>query len=971
MSSTTNIRKSVFELLIRVLFVVLPTMAVSAYVLGAINLSYTGFDSGTVTQYAYLFSGILVAYILSWMRGRFLVWSLIVLGALWIAKAIVANLPGEFDVFYAQARYWLYATLFTIGWLTGFLISRSRLYVVVYCGLLMLLFILFLSDAQNINVTDWTEYLLPVFLYSVYMFFLVPQMLSAQEWNTKKTARWVSLVGLFILLAAGAFYAAREFFRSDIEATQRLIDNRKSDEEDKKENGGQNNGLGPNYDERNGLMERGGKPDDEKGESNTGGKDEKDPKDKDDQGKDPKDGKDDKSGQPKDNKGNKSNKDQKGGKEGEEGDDGYRMKDSMKMGEKQSQSDVLMFCARLENYFPDGTPQPLYFVYHYLTKYDPKTETFVRDPFMPMSDELPIDPSKVDMYRTKTDSTAIRNSFATKKRKVVEADVFISSTVWKHSLLAPSAPFSVQTIPVDTGYKDLFRSGYHVRSYSSELNNAYLVYNPSANPMIAAYQQERVDELSSITDYKTMDSLYYAYYTQLPKGSLFDSIRVLALQVTATAKTPIEKVMAIRDYFLSTKPDGSLLYRYTLDPGAPGDPNIPTGGMLRNFLFKTHEGYCTYFAGASTLMLQAVGVPARFTTGFATIDRSDKNKGWYWFYASQAHAWTQVYFPEYGWLDFDMTISSEEEGGPGEAPKPDGTPPVPPPQPWLILDGVITEEPEPNSGKISIRFRNLIFFNDEYHLDVEQEQEIDASLCRFVYGTIDTTFNAMHKGDSVFVVSWDDAAKDVPDPDPTKSIEEQMRNFVWPMIADEIYIQKKIDPKKDADKKKDEEKKTEAITDYRIIWYILLAAGIVIIISVIFFPLIYLARLRAKIARATTTKEKAEAVYRAALYTFHMSGQELRAQTALSYAQERVDPAFGTSFADFVRVYLRLKYSPLPVEENDNVITQQFNSDFRTRVRSKLDGMKAALRWFNLARALRFFRTPEALTEQANHPYGE
>ena len=59
-------------------------------------------------------------------------------------------------------------------------------------------------------------------------------------------------------------------------------------------------------------------------------------------------------------------------------------------------------------------------------------------------------------------------------------------------------------------------------------------------------------------------------------------------------------------------------------------------------------------------MLRAMGIPTRFTTGFATINRSDKNKGWYWFYASQAHAWTQVYFPGYGWLDFDKCIATPD-----------------------------------------------------------------------------------------------------------------------------------------------------------------------------------------------------------------------------------------------------------------------------------------------------------------------
>ena len=126
---------------------------------------------------------------------------------------------------------------------------------------------------------------------------------------------------------------------------------------------------------------------------------------------------------------------------------------------------------------------------------------------------------------------------------------------------------------------------------------------------------------------------------------------------------PVEKVLAVRDFFLKRNENGKRIFRYTLKAGAIDDPNIPSSKMLFDFLFKTHAGYCTYYAGASLFMLRALGVPTRFTTGFATINRSDKNKGWYWFYASQAHAWTQVYFPGYGWLDFDMTIGNEDQQG--------------------------------------------------------------------------------------------------------------------------------------------------------------------------------------------------------------------------------------------------------------------------------------------------------------------
>jgi transglutaminase-like putative cysteine protease len=207
--------------------------------------------------------------------------------------------------------------------------------------------------------------------------------------------------------------------------------------------------------------------------------------------------------------------------------------------------------------------------------------------------------------------------------------------------------FHIQTIPVEKDFQKTFLSAYKIYSYASELNNAYFVYNISASPQLEGLQEERYEELRNIKNYNKIDHEFYDYYTKLPRGGIYDSIADLARGLVEMDARPVDKVLAVRDFFLQRNDYGKRIFRYTLQAGAVDDPNIPSSKMLYNFLFKTHAGYCTYYAGASLFMLRALGIPVRFTTGFATINRSDKNKGWYWFYASQAHAWTQVYFREY------------------------------------------------------------------------------------------------------------------------------------------------------------------------------------------------------------------------------------------------------------------------------------------------------------------------------------
>ncbi|MEJ0057065.1 MAG: transglutaminase-like domain-containing protein [Bacteroidota bacterium] len=275
------------------------------------------------------------------------------------------------------------------------------------------------------------------------------------------------------------------------------------------------------------------------------------------------------------------------------------------------------------------------------------------------------------------------------------------------------------------------------------MNNAYFVYNPSASPQLEEIQVARYNELRTISNYDNVDKKFYNYYTDMPSGVLYDSIARLAKKISAGIVRPADKVQAVQNFFLERDKNGKRIFRYTLKPGTPSDPNIPNTSMLSDFLFKTHAGYCTYYAGASLFLLRSMGIPARFTTGFATINRSDKNKGWYWFYASQAHAWTQVYFPGYGWMDFDMTIGNEDQQN---APKPDGTPPLPPPDPWLVLNAKAESAADLDLKRLEVSFDNIIYFDEKHVLKKPVTRTIDVSMCRVLYDKKDTTLSIISAG---------------------------------------------------------------------------------------------------------------------------------------------------------------------------------------------------------------------------------
>src|SRR5262249_15046520 len=129
-------------------------------------------------------------------------------------------------------------------------------------------------------------------------------------------------------------------------------------------------------------------------------------------------------------------------------------------------------------------------------------------------------------------------------------------------------------------------------------------------------------------------------YLQLPP--LDPRIKALADQISSNSKNPYDKAANIQRYLISH-------YGYTLDlSGTHGDD------PLADFLFVRRAGHCEYFASAMTVMLRAEGVPARYVTGFSPGEYNDVG-GDYIIRESDAHAWVEVYFPQYGWLPFDPT----------------------------------------------------------------------------------------------------------------------------------------------------------------------------------------------------------------------------------------------------------------------------------------------------------------------------
>ncbi len=121
----------------------------------------------------------------------------------------------------------------------------------------------------------------------------------------------------------------------------------------------------------------------------------------------------------------------------------------------------------------------------------------------------------------------------------------------------------------------------------------------------------------------------------------------LANQIVAdaNAQTPYDKAKAIETW---------LRYNITYNETIPQPPagQDPVDWVL----FDYKQGYCNYYASAMVVMLRTMGIPARMAAGFAQgTFNSDENA--FVVQERDAHTWVEVYFPGYGWIEFEPTAA--------------------------------------------------------------------------------------------------------------------------------------------------------------------------------------------------------------------------------------------------------------------------------------------------------------------------
>lgn len=98
-------------------------------------------------------------------------------------------------------------------------------------------------------------------------------------------------------------------------------------------------------------------------------------------------------------------------------------------------------------------------------------------------------------------------------------------------------------------------------------------------------------------------------------------------------------------------------YNLKYDKGLDSEEDIAV-----SFLRDYKEGVCRHYATSATLLYRALGIPARYVTGFMADAMANE---WTEIPAKQYHAWVEVYVSGCGWVQVEVTGGSGGSGGSG------------------------------------------------------------------------------------------------------------------------------------------------------------------------------------------------------------------------------------------------------------------------------------------------------------------
>lgn len=133
-------------------------------------------------------------------------------------------------------------------------------------------------------------------------------------------------------------------------------------------------------------------------------------------------------------------------------------------------------------------------------------------------------------------------------------------------------------------------------------------------------------------------------------GGIDPRVSQITAGLVPTGTDTLDAAVLLTDYFRT--PANGFTYNLRTSEGSGGD-------ALVEFLTTGRSGFCEQYASTMAAMLRTLGVPTRVGVGFTAGTGDERSRE---VTTDDAHAWVEVYFTGYGWVQFDPTPLTDGRG---------------------------------------------------------------------------------------------------------------------------------------------------------------------------------------------------------------------------------------------------------------------------------------------------------------------
>jgi len=229
-------------------------------------------------------------------------------------------------------------------------------------------------------------------------------------------------------------------------------------------------------------------------------------------------------------------------------------------------------------------------------------------------------------------------AFEARKTVTQTFTIYMPGTTQLYALSQPeqfSIPVRAEALPGKTN-----EDGTTDVETLSLVSSRYKLDNAETYMVISDIALAQIDEMRAAgQDYPEWTDRYLQLPEELPQR-----VRDLAAEIAEPYDNDFDRAIALERYLRE--------YTYNESIAEP-----PLGvDRVDYFLFESKEGYCNYYASAMVVMARSLGIPARLAAGYARGDW-EQDAQVYRVRQHHSHAWVEVFFPRYGWVEFEPTAN--------------------------------------------------------------------------------------------------------------------------------------------------------------------------------------------------------------------------------------------------------------------------------------------------------------------------